>query len=415
MWKINLEVKAKTALHSGSDSQNTGNTKLQRREPFAVEPIEYATRFTSDKARRNAVADILFSLWGMIPNEYKKERVRSIYEEFYSSIEVCCTQKDRAAFLEKFCSRFGIRGADDVRLLELFNRFETDYEFLSCLRAEKQYIFLLFKSLREQYKDDENKNTPTLFDVKKDYIADDLPAAIFAQDKEYIPVVSANSIRHQLRNLAMQFFFDYIGKKEFKKAHYYEYFSGGALTGESGKIDIKGRQNEVFMCPPLGLFGTAKGNEMIGGALKVFHLIPRCIELKTGHKSHYEIVNFEFGTRSDIAKDEKRYDVVTADAGKKENPQQMIYFTECIMAGTEMEWTLALEPTFSDMELLKSCLVHTLELFEKFGFVGGKSAVAHGEVLFNVPYEQLDNVTSQYYLDYLETRKEDFVKHFENV
>jgi hypothetical protein len=415
MFKITLEAKAKTAIHSGSDSKNSGNVKLQRREPFIVQPKAYSTRFKSDSGRRKAIADILFCLFSIIPKEYKKERLATINEEFFSAIEMCCTQRDRAAFLEKFCSRFGIRGAMDVNLIDLFDRFDDDREFLDCLRVEKQYIFLLFRSLREKYKDDENKATPTLFDERKDYLADDIPSTVFAKDTELIPIVSANSIRHQLRNLAMQHFFEYIGKTDFKKAHYYEYFSGGALTGESGKIDLKNRKNEVLMCPPLGIFGTAKGNEMIGGSLKIGHLIPKCSELGTGHKSHYELTMFDFGTRTDIAKDEKRFDVIAPTAEKKENPQQMIYSTECIMAGTEMEITIALEPTFEDMRLLASCLVHTLELFEKFPFVGGKSAVAHGELLFNLPYDQLEGMDSQYYLDYLETQKDEMVKYFENV
>jgi hypothetical protein len=399
MFKTTLKLKSKQSLHCGSDNQNTGNVKLNRREPFAVIPEKMPTRFKTDSARRNAIADILLMLWNEIPSETRSDRKQTIYDEFYSSMSFCATAGDIAGYLEKFCSKFGIRGISNSAILEKLNLF-SDIEFLSNVRKEPQYLFLLFKAQKDKIK--ENQAAPTLFSVEKDYISDDLEPRYFQKDIELIPLISGNSIRHTLRDLAMQFFFDFIEKKNFTKTGYYEYFSGGALTASTGKVDIKKRIKDIEMCPPLGLMGTAKGSEMVEGSLNISHLVPLCKELGTGDRSHWELTHFVFGTRSDIAKDEKRYELHD-DKSKNDGPQQMLYWTESFIVGAEFELTIALEPLFYDMQLLKSCLHHTLKLLKEKAYLGGKSSVAHGEVDFELPAD-FDGVTEQYYLDYLNTR-----------
>jgi hypothetical protein len=401
MFREKLKVIAKQSLHCGSDNQNTGNVKLQRREPFAVFPLQIESRFKSDSSRRKAIADVLFLLWNEIPSDVRSSRKQTIYDEFYSALNICAMAGDIAGYLEKFCAKFGIRGITNSKVLDLLSKF-SDAEFLQAIRKEPQYLFLMFKSAKDRAKE-EGTTQVSLFSEIKDYISDDLPANYFEKTIEHIPVISGNSIRHSLRDIAMSFFFEYIGKDNFTKTAYYEYFSGGALTESSGKIDIKKRIEQIEMCPPLGIFGTAKGSDMIEGSLNISHLIPLCKELETGIHSHWELTSFVFGTRSDIAKDEKRFELHN-DKSSKDGPQQMLYWTESFIGGTQFELTIALEPIFKHMDILKSCLYHTLKLLKERGYLGGKSSVAHGEVDIELP-DDFEGVNEQLYLDYLETRK----------
>ena len=411
MLKQTLTVKAKQHLHCGSDNQNTGNIKLQRREPFIIAPQKIETRFKTESGRRNCIAEILMLLWNEIPSETRSDRKATIYDEFYSALNICSMAGNIPSYLEKFCSKFNIRGIHNPKVLELLEKF-SDEEFLQAIRKEPQYLFLLFKAAREKAKEEQTTQI-SLFSEIKDYISADMPAKYFEKTIEYIPVISGNSIRHTLRDIAMSFFFEYIEKDNFTKTGYYEYFSGGALTDSSGKIDIRKRFEDIEMCPPLGLFGTAKGSDMIEGSLNISHLIPICKEIENGSHSHWELTSFVFGTRSDIAKDEKRYEI-HSEVKSKENPQQMLYWNEAIIPGSILELTFALEPIFKDMNVLTSCLYHTFKLLSERGFIGGKSSVAHGEIELSLPSD-FNGYNEQLYLDYLETRKEEIQEYFKYV
>jgi len=410
MFKTTINIKALQALHCGSDNQNTGNVKLHRREPFVIEPTTITTKFHSKKHARIAAIEILYLLWREIPSETRQQRKSSIYDEFFSALTISAFAADIPDFLSKFGAKFGIRGMQNDELFNMLSLF-SDFEFLHLIRTELQYLFLGFRNLKETIASDEDVTCKRFVSMVGEINILERNI-LLTKNIEQIPVISGNSIRHSLRDLAMMFFFErmeLIGKLSVKE--YYEYFSGGALTDSTGKIEIDKRLQEVYMCPPLGLFGTAKGSDMIEGALNISHAVPRCTELGNGDISHWELTSFVFGTRSDILKDEKRMKVLENEGtGKKsDNPQQMLYWTESFVTGTELELKLAIEPIFEDMPLLISCLYHTLNLLKQNGYIGGKSSVAHGEIGFDMPFFSCDE---SHYLNYLDSRKAEIQSFF---
>jgi hypothetical protein len=369
-------------------------------------PQQYPSRFISEEARRNAIVAVLHGIWKNIPSDIRIDRAATINDEFYSAIVVSCKAKDIPMFLQNICSKFGIRGLSDADGINEIIKMFNDYEFLSTIRNESQYLYLMLRNHRDNLKDGNNKGTLSLFSFEKDIIAANLPSAIFTKQIEEIPVISANSIRHSLRNLAMEFFFNFIEKENFEIAGYYKYFSGGNLNGSQEKIDINRSKNIVENCPPMGLFGSALGDRMLEGMLCVGNLIPCCKELKNGDVSIHELTEFIFGTRKDSAKDEKRYMLV--DSIKQKNPQQMLYWQESIVIGCKLSLELRVKQLHKDMNLFYSCLLHTLEMFKNNDLVGAKSSVGHGSISFEIPYKDFELVgaSSDFYIKYLETNKE---------
>lgn len=400
-----LKITALQGLHTGSDNQNTGNFKMQARKPHLVTRDKINSNFIDDAARRRAAVEVATSLWESIPSEVRLDRAKTINEEFFSALSFASFGQNKAAFLQIFGAKFGCRGmifSDEAAIaIDAF----SDIEFLETMRNETQIIQIMLKSRRN---DKKNKTKgSSLFDVESDIKpeneAENVPSGLLEQGLEYIPVLSANQFRHTLRDLAMSFFFEFIEKKTFTQSGYYQYFSGGALTASSGKIVMEKLLQTINLCPPLALFGTAKGDRMIEGALMVSDIVPRCKELGTAQISHYQIINAVFGTRKDGAKDERRYQIHEETSA---NPQQMLYYTESIVPGTELDAILRVQQ-LSDNEnhkIVLSCLAHTLELAANSQKVGAKSAVAHGQARIEI-IENTLGVDSSLYLNFLNENK----------
>jgi len=93
-----------------------------------------------------------------------------------------------------------------------------------------------------------------------------------------IPLVSGNAVRGMLRRRLMRDMLDRLGLDEQNtpKLHH-ALFSGGLLESTeecTGEVDIAFRKLVRDTIPPIGLFGTAIGNQMIQGSLLVEHAVP---------------------------------------------------------------------------------------------------------------------------------------------
>jgi hypothetical protein len=227
----------------------------------------------------------------------------------------------------------------------------------------------------------------------------------FNVDGEFldVPVYSGNAMRGILRRLAMR---DYLEKIDVLEEGittklYYMLFSGGALTSGSRYEEVGDKRKMREMCPPLALFGTAIGDQIPEGKMKVGQFLPVCMETKdyTGIESDlsfYDMLDDVFYTRKD---DLKSKEFNLSDDAKHDNPVQMKYEMQCLSAGTELVGSIVIE---NDNEVDKACLTATLEKLKETPYIGGKSATGHGYV--DIEYESFSN--ARIYYDYLEENKD---------
>ena len=227
-----------------------------------------------------------------------------------------------------------------------------------------------------------------------------------------IPVFSGNAFRGELRRIAMN---DYLKKLEIKEEGisaklYYTLFTGGTLTSGSRFTEIAKKREMRRMCPPLSLFGTAIGDQIPEGKLKVSIFKPICKELneynnKKSEISFYEMLQDIFYTRRD---DLKSKDENIKKKKKNENAQQMKYEAQCLSAGTILEGSIIIE---NSNEMESSCLYSILENFRKNSFIGGKSSTGHGEVKV---IQDINGKSDDYY-KFLEENKEEIINWLRRV
>lgn len=264
-----------------------------------------------------------------------------------------------------------------------------------------------------------------------------------------VPVISGNSIRGILRDIGMYDMLRKLGYgvqedgsvKGLPLSAFYFLFSGGALssTGEAG-INIEKFRKMKELIPLIGLFGGAVGNAIMPGKLKVGKLIPICKE--TTHllpekirnpdaESIWDYCQTEMYTRKDDEKndkvrlmiDEKVRAQLTAGTAKTEitkaaTPQQMMFRVESLAAGTQFYWRIILEDA-TDIEF--EALVNVLLQFSKAPYLGGRSAVGHGEISIKMDkWIEVDSRTNtqgkevglpllQQYFKHLQEKKQDIV------
>lgn len=226
---------------------------------------------------------------------------------------------------------------------------------------------------------------------------------------EKVPVISGNSIRGILRDVGMYDMLQKVGYgvdketgevKGLPLSAFYFLFSGGALssTGEAGiNVDKFRRMKELI--PLIGLFGGAIGNAIMPGKLKIGKLIPICKESlhllpekyrNEGAESIWEYCQTEMYTRKDDEKNDRIRNMIDpevrgllsggtakVDITKASTAQQMMYRVESIAAGTQFYWKVTLEDA-TDIEF--EAFVNTLLVFSKAPYLGGRSAVGHGEI-----------------------------------
>lgn len=234
-----------------------------------------------------------------------------------------------------------------------------------------------------------------------------------------IPVISGNSIRGKLRDIAAMDILTFAGTKIKVDADSFNLlFTGGSLesTGDSGINVEKVRQMRRDM-PMLSVLGGSVGNVILPGKVEIGKLIP--IAKETLHlipeqyhnayteepKSIWEYCQLEMYTRKDDAKDEvKKEFLQEADGKKKERPVQMKYDTETIAAGTKFYWRICLKDT-TDIET--GAFLQTLNTWaEQNSQVGGNGRVGHGAL--NLEIKETKVIDSE-----LDFQNKDFVKYID--
>lgn len=218
-----------------------------------------------------------------------------------------------------------------------------------------------------------------------------------------VPVLSGNAFRGELRRIAMNDYLQVLGfeNEGISAKLYYTLFTGGTLTSGSRFAEISKKREMRKMCPPLSLFGTAIGDQIPEGKLKVSIFKPICKELNEYNNnkseiSFYEMLQDIFYTRRD---DLKSKDANITDETKNKNAQQMKYEAQCLSAGTILEGSILIE---NSNETEEECLYSILDKFRESPFIGGKSATGHGEVEIK---QSMRGETEKYY-KYLKENKE---------
>lgn len=210
-----------------------------------------------------------------------------------------------------------------------------------------------------------------------------------------MPYINGNAIRGKLRRQLMRDYFmrlDVI-PEELNPKIFHIFFSGGALEsneGNTGVIDLELRRRIRSTIIPLSLLGTAVGNQIIQGKLKVGHAFPICREyknflpdfLKSDPRAEHSVREFcdeSFHTRRDELK---------ADRAEDEQAVQMKVNFECFIPGTKFfHWFVVEYPT----ELELSVFGHLIYLFQQSPYIGGMSSTGNGEVVFEYQPQDFSN------------------------
>lgn len=222
-----------------------------------------------------------------------------------------------------------------------------------------------------------------------------------------IPVFSGNAFRGELRRIAMRDYLEKLGVSEegISAKLYHLLFTGGSLTS-GGRFGEIGEKREMRrLCPPLSLFGSAIGDQIPEGKMKVgiFKTVCKETEDYTGIKSDisfYDMLENIFYTRRDDLKS-KDFNI-TEDTVNKENPVQMKYEMQGLSSGSKLVSRIIIE---NSNEIEESCFNSIIDKFKEVPFIGGKSATGHGEVEVNWTNTNDSNI----YYKYLEENKADMV------
>ena len=247
-----------------------------------------------------------------------------------------------------------------------------------------------------------------------------------------IPVISGNSIRGKLRDLAA---IDILTKKDGIKVQvdadsFNLLFSGGSLESVGEKnLDIEKVRQLRKDIPMLSVLGCSIGNVILPGKVDIGKMIPICKE--TLHlipekfhgteeiKTIWEYCQVEMNTRRDDTKDENKREFIkpeflTADL----RGGQMMYHTETLVAGTRFYWKVCLRDT-TDIET--GAFLSILQSWaNQSSQVGGNGRVGHGRLKVDltetsvidseIEFKNSDFVT---YIDKAKEAKKDVTGYFE--
>ena len=217
-----------------------------------------------------------------------------------------------------------------------------------------------------------------------------------------VPALSGNSFRGQLRDILADALCSRLsnqGKQLLRFSDndvYTILYSGGALSEKSKAGDLI--YDFANHLPPMRLMGSAFGNVMLPSKLAMTHIVPCAEETQEILQRMYETLEectvppmnewtsarnlfFNDGplTRKDDSKDLTRQRFVDIDPQTdNQDPQQMIYYVECIPAGT---WLLQqLYSKFPVDQLELGCLFDGLITFLRQPTLGGRSSAGYGQV-----------------------------------
>ena len=224
------------------------------------------------------------------------------------------------------------------------------------------------------------------------------------EEIDNIPTIHGNAIRGYLRRLIMDDFLTQLDYELDSKKVYHFLFTGGILEAldskDKGAINLSLKKEIRELIPPISLVGSALGNQMIQGKLKVGMADIVCAETKHYIEEYsdydfsaYNLKGSDFGTRLDDLKEERDDD---------EQAHQMKYEFETLIRGTKFTHEFILEDCNS---IEKACFHRMMSLWEERPYLGGKSGTGYGKV--RLDYQGIDDLTDISYLNYLHDRKEE--------
>lgn len=428
MIRLNYTFTTKQPLHTGSD-ENIGILRTLRREKLVItdnRPLK--TRFLPEQRRlkRQAIALLLFRLWDKMDD---RARV-TIYDEIAGKLLASASSPNKEEFLQTICKKLKIREVttdlnrrfDVVDILELFD----DYEFLDMVRRESQYIMTMFRKIKDetiawnkQFGGKTKVAKETVFGeettLSPDVLIQNELEKIYAQPwreytngerVEYVPTIMGNSIRGVLRRICMYDFCERAGITSLDDVWYHRLFTGGTIDDSTGFEDVTQKRKLIDLCPMLGLFGCAIGNQTIQGTLRVGQGKLKCTENGNGTQSHYNLTNIIFGTRLDSEKTENALIVNVTDASTK---HQMLYEYEVFNRGVDFEHSLT---CVSTNPLLQSAFWHMVKLFKNDPYITAKESVGHGEL--DLDMLQVPDNAADLYMQHLNSNKDGIREFFKS-
>lgn len=219
-----------------------------------------------------------------------------------------------------------------------------------------------------------------------------------------IPCIHGNAIRGYLRRLIMQDLLDLLDYELDSKKLYHFLFTGGALEAVSSKdagtinLPLKKRIRELL--PPISLLGSALGNQMFNGKLKVMMADIICKETAKYYDddennfSSYNLSFTDFGTRLDDLQ----------ERGEDEAATQMKYEFGIIIRGSRFTHEFILEDA-NPVE--RACFIRMFQLWEERPFLGGKSSTGYGKV--KLDYPSLNDESDEKYLNFLKNNHDEII------
>ena len=223
------------------------------------------------------------------------------------------------------------------------------------------------------------------------------------KEVDNIPTIHGNTVRGYLRRLIMDDYLTLLDYELDSKKVYHFLFTGGLLealdNNDKGAINLGMKKEIREMIPPISLLGSALGNQMIQGKLKVGMGDIVCSETKeyinnsNDNFSAYNLKAIDFGTRLDDLKEEKEND--------DDQAHQMKYEFETLIRGTKFTHEFVLE-NCNPVE--KACFKRMFELWESRPYVGGKSATGYGKL--ELDYPMINELSSKEYTDYIKNNKD---------
>lgn len=225
------------------------------------------------------------------------------------------------------------------------------------------------------------------------------------EEIDNIPCIHGNAVRGYLRRLLMDDFLTLLDYELDSKKVYHFLFTGGLLEAldskDKGAINLSRKKEIRELIPPISLLGSALGNQMIQGKLKVGMGDIVCSETKHYIEEYsdydfsaYNLKGSDFGTRLDDLKEGK--------TEEDEQAHQMKYEFETLIRGTKFTHEFILEDCNS---VEKACFYRMFQLWEERPYLGGKSGTGYGKV--KLDYPEIDSLSDTDYLDYLHDNREE--------
>jgi hypothetical protein len=244
----------------------------------------------------------------------------------------------------------------------------------------------------------------------------------------WVPALSGNSFRGQLRDLIADHFVEMVrsdgDKIKMSPDVYGVIFSGGVMKKGS---DLSAQMESLMKAVPLlRVWGSAFGTVMLPSKIFVTHLIPLTKETRTilddplsqlrdgtlpliqrlqeleNHPPDAAEITYEEGplTRKDDAKNPiSLKDAEVTERAPDASPQQMIYNVECIASGTMLIHRIGSKFPLTEVEL--GCLLDGLIAFARVPTVGGRSAAGYGRVnfIYRLLLQPSSGTPEEYWLD----------------